>query len=481
LADVVVIGGGISGMTAAHRLLSTGADVVLLERREGLGGIVETIIDDGFLIEGGPDSFVTAKGSVLELASELGVEGEVIPANPENQGSYVWWDGRLHPLPGGLMLMVPSRIGPFLRSGLLSWRGKARALGDLVIPRSGGSDDESLGSFVRRRLGVEVLDRIAEPLVAGIHAAEPETMSLRASFPRFLDMESEHRSLIMAARGHRPSPGEGRSHFSSFRLGMGQLVESLSSAIDQVVVRTGADATGLETVGGGYLVSLSDGTRITTRGLVLAVPAPAASRLLEPLSPEASVHISGIDQVANQSVTLAFESERLPPLFGSGFVVPSGRGPRIRGVSYLSRKWTGRVPDDAFALLRVFTASVSADGDAIEMARADLSATIGVEAKPVRSWVRTHRQGLHRYTLGHLGRVERAERALATMPGIALAGAGFYGVGLNECIASGREAADLVVEDLGSQTSGNGWMQLGAGKQESAQVRGQRSSRGQGP
>ena len=441
-----------SGMAAAHRLQRAGAEVILLEKQERLGGIVETIIDDGFVVEGGPDSFVTAKGSVLQLATELGLEDEVIPSNPESQGSYVWWGGRLHPLPGGLLLMVPSRLGPFLGSSLLSWRGKVRALKDLVLPRSGASGDESLGSFVRRRLGEEVLERIAEPLVAGIHAADPETMSLRASFPRFLDMEAEHRSLILAARrlgARRGAEGVG-SHFSSFRLGMGQLVAALTSALDPMEVRTGATVVGLETTGGGYVVSLGDGTGIATSAVVLAVPAPVASHLLRPLSGEAAGHIVEIDQVTNQAVTLAFRTDQLPPLRGSGFVVPSGRGPRIRGVSYLSRKWAGRVPDDGFALLRVFFSAGTVEDAPNETARAEISATIGVEAEPVRSWVRTHRQGLHRYTLGHLERVAQAEHALEASPGIALAGAGSYGVGLNECIASGWAAAHSVLEELGS-------------------------------
>ncbi len=439
-------------MTAAHRLQRAGADVILLEKQERLGGIVETTTDDGFVVEGGPDSFVTAKGSVLQLASELSLEGEVIPSNPESQGSYVWWDGRLHPLPGGLLLMVPSRLGPLLNSSLMSWRGKIRALKDLALPRASHIGDESLGSFVRRRLGEEVLERIAEPLVAGIHGADPETMSLRASFPRFLEMEAEYRSLILAARrlGARRASNEGRSHFSSFRLGMGQLVTALASALDRVEVRTGADVALFDKADEGYALSLTDGTRITTTAVVLAVPAPVATRLLRPVSRNAASPISEIGQVVNQAVTLAFRTEQLPPLSGSGFVVPAGRGPRIRGVSYLSRKWAGRVPDDGFTLLRVFFPAGTAQDAPVEMARAEILATVGVLAEPVRSWVRIHRQGLHLYTLGHLDRIAAAERALEASPGIALAGAGFYGVGLNECIASGWAAADSALVHLGS-------------------------------
>lgn len=453
MTDVVVVGGGITGMTTAHRLRQAGLDVVLLEKRKRLGGIVETTLDDGFVVEGGPDSFVTAKGPVLQLAKELSLEDEVVSSKPESQGSYVWWDGRLHPLPGGLLLMVPARLGPFLGSSLLSWRGKIRALRDLAAPRSRASFDESLGSFVRRRLGEEVLERIAEPLVAGIHAADPETMSLRSSFPRFLDMEAEHRSLILAARrmNARRGTADNTTHFSSLRLGMGQLIMALEDALDTVEVRTGANVAGLETAGDGYVLSLSDGMRITTSSVVLAVPAPVTSGLLRTVSVEAAGNISGIDQVTNQAVTLAFRTEQVPSLSGSGFVVPSDRGPRIRGVSYSSRKWAGRVPDESLTLLRVFFPAGKLEGAPVETALAEISDTIGVVGKPVRSWVNTHHQGLHRYTLGHLERIAAAQRALeAAAPRIALAGAGFHGVGLNECISSGWVAAESVLESLGA-------------------------------
>jgi len=438
-------------MTAARKLQGAGADVVLLERTERLGGIVETTIDDGFVVEGGPDSFVTGKGAVLEMAVELGLEHEVISANLDGQGSFVWWDGRLHPLPGGLLLMVPSRLGPFLRSSLLSWQGKVGALKDLVLPRSHASGDESLGSFVRRRLGSEILERIAEPLIAGIHAAEPETMSLRASFPRFLEMEARDRSLILAARRmDTRGASDARSHFSSFRLGMGQLTAALAADLERVDVRTGVEITAIETAHGEYGIRLGDGSRVTTPTVVLAIPAPVAAHLLEPLSADAAAAISGIGQVSNQAVTLAYRTEQLPPLRGSGFVVPSSQSSSIRGVSYLSRKWAGRVPDDGLTLLRVFFPADRSAAGPVEAARGGLESMVGITADPVRTWLRSHRQGLHRYTLGHLERISQAENALQNQPGLVLAGAGFHGVGLNECIQSGNDAAARVLEVAGS-------------------------------
>jgi protoporphyrinogen/coproporphyrinogen III oxidase len=327
------------------------------------------------------------------------------------------------------------------------------------LPRAGSTEDESLGSFVRRRLGNEVLERIAEPLIAGIHAAEPESMSLAASFPRFLEMEAEHRSLILAARRSASRFSfNGRSHFSSFRLGMSQLTTALAGEIDnRVEVRTNSSVTALERSGrAGYLASLEDGTRIAASAVVVATPAPAAAGLLERLAPDAARKLSEISQVGTTAVTLAYQSGQLPDLHGSGFVVPSTHGLRIRGVSYLSRKWEGRVPHSGFELVRVFFGAGRTVPQPVESARQELASTVGITVAPDRVWVRAHPHGLHRYTIGHLERVTSVERSLTSCPGITVAGAGLYGVGLNECVLSGRQAADLALDAAGLPTVGSG-------------------------
>jgi protoporphyrinogen/coproporphyrinogen III oxidase len=431
--------------------------VTLLERSSRLGGLVTTDHDDGFVIEGGADSFVAGKASVLALARDLGLDGQVVSSRPAYRGSHVWWDGDLLPLPGGLLLIVPSRIRSLLASPLLSWAGRARALADLVLPRSDGVEDESLESFVTRRLGREMLDRIAEPLIAGIHAAEPDTMSLRASFPRLLDMEQEHRSLILAARAATsgPTPAHGLSHFASFREGMGQLVTALAADSSGVEIRTGSGAIGMEVGSRRYRVSLDDGSALVADGVVLATPARVTSGLLAEVVPEAATSLSGIHQVASTSVTLAYEADDLPSLAGSGFVVPSVQGRKISGVSFLSQKWDNRVPGPDFVLLRAFVDRnhgrefAQANNDTVTtMVRDELRVMVGIDTNPVKTWVRVFPEGLHQYTMGHLDRVAAAERALEARGGLALAGAAFHGIGLNECIDSGHRAAESVLNDL---------------------------------
>lgn len=443
---MAVVGGGVSGLAAAYEAARRDTDVVLLEASPRLGGKVHTEMVDGFLVEAGPDSFVAPKRSVLELAADLGIADRVIPASHVG-GAHVWWGGRLHPLPEGLLLMAPSRLGPLFRSSLLSWRGKLRVLGDLVLP-SGANGDESLDSFVRRRLGSEVLERIAEPLVAGIHAARPDTMSLRASFPRFLDMERNHRSLILAARRARRQSRSQGSHFMSFMGGMGELAGALVGALPTDTVRTGVAVNRITARRQrGYRLETDDGGVIEAEGVVLATPAAVTARLLETICPEAADLVRGIGQVSTATVTLAYRADEIPPLTGSGFVVPSAAQRKVMGVSYLSNKWTGRVPDDGYALIRAFVRGSDrlADEDRlVETARAEIAALIGITAEPALNRVGMWPGGLHQYTLGHIDRVAAVERHLEDYPRLALAGAAFYGIGLNECVASGRRAGRLL-------------------------------------
>jgi oxygen-dependent protoporphyrinogen oxidase len=297
-----------------------------------------------------------------------------------------------------------------------------------------------------------MLERVAEPLVAGIHAATPETMSLRTSFPRFLEMEEAHRSLILAARALPPlSPPQGLSHFATLRQGMGRLIEGLVGAMEGVDIRTGSEVVAIERDGSRLRAILSDGV-VTASHVILAAPAPVATKLLSEVAPESSAFVQPIDQVPGASATLAYPMEVLPKLPGSGFVVPTAQRRRISGVSFLHQKWEGRVPDDGHALIRVFLRNPH---DRLEsVAREELRDMIGITSDPVRTWESRWERGLHRYTVGHLDRVAHAESRLG--PGLHLAGAGFHGIGLNECVDSGMRAAGEVLDNLSTAVSAPG-------------------------
>jgi oxygen-dependent protoporphyrinogen oxidase len=293
-------------------------------------------------------------------------------------------------------------------------------------------------------------------------------MSLAASFPRLLDMEREHRSLILAARAAASRPNgsngptaHGPSYFASFEDGMGELPIALSNALSGVDVKASREVRRIarSETGMTFRLTLDDGSKVRAQGVILATPARETAALLSEMVPAASSLAAGIQQIATATVTLAYRAAEIPGLSGSGFVVPSVEARRIMGVSYLSRKWQGRVPDPTFELIRAFVGgprgqelAMSGEERLVAVVREELAEILGLTAPPVLAMTRTWTAGLHQYTLGHLERVARIESALASYPGLAVAGAGFHGIGLNECVQSGRRAADGV---LGALTQGH--------------------------
>jgi oxygen-dependent protoporphyrinogen oxidase len=427
---VVVVGGGIAGLACAYELSRGGARVTLVERDRRLGGVVRTERVGEFLVEGGPDSFLATKPWARELCEELGLADRLIPSRARRV--YVLSGGSLHPLPEGLFLTVPSKMGPFLRSGLISWRGKLRMAMDLVLPRGPDVEDESLASFVRRRLGREALEKLAEPLMAGIYVASAEELSLRATFPRFADMEREHRSLIRALR--RAPPSGNVSPFLSLRGGIGELVDRLVARLEGVTILTGKEVLGLEP---SWRVRLADGA-IEADAVVLAVPAYEAARLW-PGVPE-------VKYVSTTVVSLGYAAGDVPE--GSGFVVPRSEGRRILACTWSSRKFEGRAPEGRL-LVRCF---VKGEGEgAEEVAREEMREILGLREEPLfaRSWVWPRRNPV--YAVGHERRMREFEERLPR--GLHVAGSGFHGIGIPDCVRDGRATARRVLAEDPVRTS----------------------------
>jgi oxygen-dependent protoporphyrinogen oxidase len=422
---VVVVGGGIAGLACAYELSRGGARVTVVEREPRLGGVIRTERVGEFLVEGGPDSFLATKPWARELCEELGLGDRLIPSRARRV--YVLSRGALHPLPEGLFLVVPSKAWPFLRSPLLSWWGKLRMALDLVLPRGPEVEDESLASFVRRRLGREALEKLAEPLMAGIYVASAEELSLRATFPRFAEMEREHRSLIRALR--RAPPSGNVSPFLSLRGGVGELVDRLVARMEGVRFVTGREVTALEP---SWRVRLAGGGEIEADAAVLAVPAYEATRLW-PGVPE-------VKYVSTAVVSLGYASGELPE--GSGFVVPRGEGRRILACTWSSRKFEGRAPEGRL-LVRCF---VKGEGEGVEeAAREEMREILGLREEPVfaRSWLWTRRNPV--YEVGHEQRVREFEARLPR--GLYVAGSGFHGVGIPDCVRDGRATARRILAE----------------------------------
>jgi len=496
---VAVVGGGMAGLGAAWALEGArrgGAALEwdLYEREPRLGGKVLTVRHDGFVVEGGPDSALAEKPWPIRLAHELGIGDRLLDANEDVRRSFVLWRGRLHELPEGLVLTVPTRLLPFALSRLLSWRGKARVGLDLVLPRGAvarafrdgraAADpglDESLAAFVRRRLGDEVLERIAEPIVAGVHAGDPERMSLRATFPLFLELEARHRSAVLGMVARRrarqraaPRPaatgGQPRSYFYSFAGGLQDLVEALVAALPAARLHAGLGVARLAPggeagapPGGRYALTLDDGRLTVVDAVVVATPAFAAAGLLRPLVPAAASLLDRIGYVTTATVSLAWRAADVPhDLRGFGYVVPRVERRPVMATTWSSSKFAGRAPA-GHVLLRSFLGRAGAEGPAelddeemVGVVRRELRETMGVAAPPLFAHVFRWPRGMPQYEVGHLGLVARVEAEVARLPGLALAGGAYHGIGIGDCLREGAAAARRVLEAAGAVASGDG-------------------------
>jgi oxygen-dependent protoporphyrinogen oxidase len=468
MKHVVIIGGGITGLAAAHRIWEHNRDsgrpiqLTLLEASPRLGGIVQTHQRDGFLLESGPDSFISEKPETLNLAERLGLQSQVIETNAQHRRSFVVRRGRLLPVPEGFQLLAPGRLWPFLRSEIFSWPGKTRIALDLLLPRrqtNSGNDatEESLAQFVRRRLGREALERMAQPMVGGIYTADPERLSLRATMPRFLEMERAHRSLIRALRKqNRNSEASGARYslFLSFDRGMQLLIDRLeerlaglelrlnTAAAKLTLDRTAAEATPP------WQVKTGRGETIAADAVCLALPAYASGQLLSEIDATLANELQGIGYESSTTINLAYRRADIShPLDGFGFVVPFVEGRTLMACTFSSVKFAGRAPAGQ-VLLRAFVGGALqpelfalSEDELLARTRVDLRDLLGIESPPLFAAVARWERSMPQYHLGHLGRVQQIRERVASLPGLTLAGNGYAGPGLSDCIRSGETAA----------------------------------------
>jgi oxygen-dependent protoporphyrinogen oxidase len=443
---VVVVGGGIAGLAAARELESQlpEAEVALVEEAPRLGGKLATEREDGFVVEGAADSFLSRKPRGVALAEELGLE--LVGRRPEHARSFVRLGRELHPLPEGLTGMVPTSLDALDATSLLSAEGKARLAAETDLPPAPAAGDESIAAFVRRRLGDEAYERMVEPLMTGIYGGDGEQLSVQATFPNLRALELEHGSVLRGLRAQPAARGT-RPPFVSFRAGTAELVEAIVGGLERTRVVT-ARAT---RVAAGYRVETSAGV-IDADALILAAPAFATAELLAGVDPELAGAHAEIPYASSAVVTLAFAEEHAP-FDGYGYVVPRAEGAEALAATWSTRKWEGRAPEGV-ALVRVYLGrygrrdpTVEADDTLVTLAREELCAA-GVVAEPLRTWIHRWPRGMPQYTLGHPERLERIDAALERHPGLALAGAAYRGVGIPDCIGSGEEAARSVARAL---------------------------------
>ena len=443
--------------------------LTLIEADGRLGGKIVTDAERGFTIEGGPDSFVTDKPWGLELCHELGLADQLIPSNPKERKIYVLRKGRLLSFPGGFRLTIPTEILPFLATPLISWPGKIRMGMDLFIPPRKDTGDESLGDFIRRRLGQEALDRFAGPLMAGIYVSDPDRMSMQSTFPRFADMERKYGSLIRGARAAKKAPPPprkgpapaGGGMFNSLKGGMGQLVAAIDTRIE-ADRRTGTRVTAVERRGDGFALTLegAHGGVLDVDHVLFTSPAYVTADLIAPLHPDLANDLRGIPYVTTCTVSVAYRKADLPasrPLDGYGFMIPHDEKSDALAVTWSSTKFGHRAPED-HVLMRVFVGGHRSedkaklpDDELLAVVLRELKRTMGLDAKPLLHRIYRWPRGTPQYVVGHLDRIAAMEKKAATIPGLHLAGSAFRGIGMPDCIWSGRQAAEAMVGGAAAQ------------------------------
>lgn len=475
---VAIIGGGISGLAAAFRLRELAAtremplEVAIFERSLRLGGALDTIRRDGFVIETGADSFLSEKPAAAKLAERLGIAGELIGTQESFRKTFVVRGGRLVEIPEGFSLLAPTWFGPVMKSPLFSAKGKLRMLIEPWIPRRRATADESLGAFVRRRLGREVLARVAQPLAGGIYTADPELLSIGATLPRFVELERRHGSVIRGLRAAartrntetRGTSGARWSLFLGFRDGIRTIIDKLTERLEGSI-HYGAELVALNRVfepGGpdgstaaSWRLEFRDGTNFDADAIVCAAPAFAIASTLQSIDAELATMLSAINYASAATVNMAFRAADFPqPPAAFGFVVPVAERRRIIAGSFSSLKFAGRAPA-GMILARVFMGGALQaemmnldDSEMIATAREEFASLLGVTAEPALTCVRRWPDSMPQYAVGHLDRVAKIECAVASIAGLTLAGAYLRGVGVPDCIASGERAAETTFAQL---------------------------------
>jgi len=454
-ARVVVLGAGATGLTAAYELLKRAErdrlhlEVVVLEGSARAGGKIFTETRDGAVIEAGPDSFVTTKPQALELVRELGLAGELVKTNQGAKTIWVCHGGRLRALPDG-MSMLPTKLLPFVMTDLLPWKAKLRLLSEPWVPVEDGHEDESLACFIRRRLGPEVLDLVIGPMLAGIYAGDAEQMSVRSTFPQLKDLERRGGLLRGIWKQGRPKSGGDTSLFMSLRGGMGKLVEALLAKLPAGAVRTSQPVQALRRRGGRWHVQTPAGV-VEADAVLSALPANQLAKVVADYDMELACVLGEIPFVSTATVSTVYEKEGFPveKADGFGFLVPKAEGKAITAATFSSTKFPGRA-DEKSVLIRSFLGGVGREGPAeadddsqiARAARHDLRDLLGLGERHPRL-TRTFRypKANPQYTVGHDLKLKRLDSCLRGHPGLALAGCSYQGVGLPDCIKSGRDAA----------------------------------------
>ena len=472
MKKIIIIGGGIAGLAAAYRIqreISSGTplECSLLEGGDQFGGKIATERSEGFVIERGPDSFISQKPAAIQLCKQLGIEGHLVGTNPETPRTYVYTGGKLVTMPDGLSLMIPTKFLPFALTPLFSLAGKTRMAFDLLIPKKMDESDESLASFIRRRMGEEALRKMAEPMLAGIYASDPETMSIGSTFPMFVETERKYRSLILGMLARKKAmllnakkrPANNYTLFMTLKEGLGEMVEAIIKKSPDIQFQSGARVESISKKEGDWCVNLEGGGENKAQALILATPGHITARLLQPVAPNAAEILKQIKYVSTATITLAYKREGFShALDGFGFVVPKCEGRSILACTWTSSKFPHRAPQ-GYVMLRCYLGGALQEDIAEKdeqtlatLVMQDLKKIMGIEEEPVFCKVFHNRKSNVQYHVNHSEHIDSIMKDLERFPGLFLAGSAYRGIGIPDCIQNGNQSAELATQFLAGKS-----------------------------
>jgi oxygen-dependent protoporphyrinogen oxidase len=443
---IVIVGGGISGLSTAYYLAKAGVPSTLIERRPRLGGVIQTERVDGCLIEGGPDSFLSAKPWALDLIRELGLEGEVIGSNDHLRKTFIRKGGRLIAMPDGLQFLVPTRIAPIMTTPLLSWGAKARmGLEWFRHKPAERRPDCSVAEFVAGHYGQEAVEYLAEPLLAGVYGGTPELLSVSSVLPRFVEIESKYGSLskgMLAERGAASTPGQ--PIFRTLKDGLGSLIGALAQSIQSKVKIVHGEVETIERRSSGYRLRVS-GDWIAASQLALACESHESARLTSALDPVLAEYIASIPYNSSTVIAMGFDPASFSkPLQGFGFLIPRRERKRLVACTFMATKFPFRAPQDRI-LLRCFLGGLPDDDALLPSVLEELRETIGLKGDPLFTRVYRWPLSMAQYMVGHQDRVSAIEVRLRLHQGLHLAGNAYHGIGIPDCVRMGRQVAERLI------------------------------------
>ncbi len=468
---IMIVGGGIAGLSAAFfaKKKSPDSKITLMESGPRWGGkiITERVAFDGgvFIIEGGPDAFLASKPYATALCKELGLSERLQGTNPNRKNTYVLHRNQLLPLPDGLAMMIPTNVEAILKTRLVSPFSKARMGMDFLLPAKPHNGDESLGAFVSRRLGREAYENLIEPLMSGIYAGDGDQLSLASTFPYLRDLELKYGSLARGALKMRKQSNTrlvqgSRSAFLTPTTGLAEIVEALAKFLQthNVDMHLNTSVSRISKINSNYRLELKSGSTLDSDSVIVATPAPVSGTLFSSFDPELASVLQSIPFASTATVSLAYRKSDLPrPLDGYGYVIPRGEERHALACTWTSTKFPHRAPE-GYALLRVFVGRAGqaipwSEKDLLELAKEELNLTLGIIAGPVLSRVFMWENAMPQYNLGHPEILKRIDAALEKYPGLALAGNGYRGIGIPDCIHSGELAVNKVLENIQAEKS----------------------------